>query len=302
VLRALSPARTIGGGVVLDHRPRRHKGRKSDVWKALEILDRGQTAERLEVFLHKRGSAGLGPQEAQAALGVSLEEARNLLQGVVRRGSAFVWDRRTQGHIHAEVVSNLEGQALDILSRFHSENPLKKGLGVEELRTKFPEHIDPRLVEFVLTRLSESGQAAVDGDLVRRGDFVLQLSVGDEEVRNRVQELVRGRRYEGPTQEELAAALGQGPKALAPVLGYLVGQGLLVRTKEGFYFDAGLLDEFVRGVIALFRERTEIGVAEVKNLTATTRKYTIPLLEYLDGKKVTVRRGDARVAGQKSRG
>jgi selenocysteine-specific elongation factor len=174
-------------------------------------------------------------------------------------------------------------------------------LGVEELRSKFPEYIDPRVVEFVLSRLSESGRAAVEGELVRRGDFVLQLSADDEEVRGRVLELVRSRRYEGPTSEELGAGLDQSPKALTPVLEYLVGQGLLARTKEGFYFDTGLLEEFVRGVIALFRDKPEIGVAEVKALTATTRKYTIPLLEYLDGKKVTVRKGDARVAGPKGR-
>lgn len=301
VLRALSPARTIGGGVVLDDHPTRHKGRRESAWRDLEALDRGEAQGRLEVFLRKRGPAGLDPAEAQAALGLSLEETRNLLQAEVRQGRALVADRRPQRHVHAEVVAGLESTALELLGRFHAENPLRKGLGVEELRSKFPEYLSARLVEFVLGRLAEAGRVVVEGDVVRRGDFSLRLSADDEELRGRVLGVISSRGYEAPTLEEVAAAAAEEPKALAPVLEYLVGQGVLVRTKEGFFFEAAKLEAFARGVIALLKEKGEIGVADVKDLTGTTRKYTIPLLEYLDGRKVTMRKGDARVAGPRGR-
>ncbi|MBI5017818.1 MAG: selenocysteine-specific translation elongation factor [Deltaproteobacteria bacterium] len=301
VLRALSPARTIGGGVVLDHHPARHKGRREDAWRDLEALDRGDPPGRVEIYLRKRGAAGLDPIEAQGALGLSLEETRNLLQGAVRQDRALVADRRTQRHVHAEVVAALEEQALTLLGRFHAENPLKKGLGVEELRRKFPEYLPARFVEFVLGRLAEAKRVVLEGEVVRRSDFALRLSADDEDLRRRVQSVVGARGYEAPTLEDVAAAAGEDPKALAPVLEYLVGQGVLVRTKEGFFFEASRLEEFSREVVALLRDKPEIGVADVKDLTGTTRKYTIPLLEYLDGKKVTMRRGDVRVAGPRGR-
>jgi selenocysteine-specific elongation factor len=301
VLRAFSPARTIGGGTVVDHLPRRHKGRKDEVIAELAALEGADEKGRLEVFLQKRGPHGMDPAEVQAALGVSLEESRNLLQGVVRKGGAVVVDRRAQRHVGAAVVSALEDEALDLLARYHADNPLRRGLGVEELRTKFPAYLSPKLVEFVISRLAESGRAALEGELVRRGDFAPKLSTDDEELRSRVLAFLEARRYEAPTADEVAVAVDQDGRALVPVLDYLVGQGLLTRTKEGFYFPVSLLEEFTQKVVAILVSKGEIGVADIKELTGTSRKYTIPLLEYLDSRKITMRKGEVRVAGPKGR-
>lgn len=301
VLRAYSPARTIGGGAVVDHQPRRHKGRRAGAVEELAALEGSDQGKRLEVFLRKRGAEGLSPGEVQVALGVSLEEGRNLLQGVVRKGEALVVDRRGQRHVGSAIVRDLEEQALAVLARYHSENPLKKGLGLEELRTKFPSYLSPKLVEFVVSRLGETGRVVLEGDLVRRSDFVPRLSADDEELRSRILGFLESRAYEAPTTEELAAAVGYESRALQPVLDYLIGQGMLVRTKEGLCFQAALLDEFAKRVIGVLAAKGEIGVADIKELTGTSRKYTIPLLEYLDGRKVTVRKGETRVAGPKGR-
>jgi selenocysteine-specific elongation factor len=302
VLRAFSPATTIGGGVILDNRPRRHKGHRPEVGEALEVLDTGELPERLQVFLASRGPAGIDPEEAQASLGVPLEDARNLLQGAVRAGVALVTDRRAQRHHHARVVAELEQQALDVLRTYHAEYPLKRGFGVEELRTKFPRYIDPKVVEFVLARLADEDRVVIEGDRVRRSDFSVRLSADDEDLRRRILQVLDSRGFEGPSLEEAATALGQEPAALSPVLGYLVGEGVLTRTKEGFYFQSERLQDLAGRVVVLFRESDEIGVADIKNITGTTRKYTIPLLEYLDAHKITARRGDVRVPGPKGKG
>ncbi|NTU60591.1 MAG: hypothetical protein HGA98_05995, partial [Deltaproteobacteria bacterium] len=301
VLRAYSPARTIGGGVVMDHQPRRHKGRKAEAVEELAALERADEKGRLEVFLRKRGAGGIDPAEVQAALGVSLEEGRNLLQGVVRKGSALVFDRRTQRHVDTAVVDGLMDEAAGVLARFHAENPLKRGLGLEELRTKFPAYLSPKLIEFVVSRLAETGRAALEGDLVRSGDFVPTLSADDQELRSRILSFLESKSYEAPTADEVAAAVGHEARALTPVLEYLIGGGLVTRTKEGFFFPSALLAEFTGKIVGVLAAKGEIGVADVKELTGTSRKYTIPLLEYLDGHKVTLRKGETRVAGPKGR-
>ncbi|MBI5441212.1 MAG: selenocysteine-specific translation elongation factor [Deltaproteobacteria bacterium] len=302
VLRAFSPARTIGGGVVLDHRPKRHKGSRPELVADLEILDRGEPEQRLEVLLRARGPAGMDPVEAQGALGISLEDARNLLQAGVRKGWAAVAARRSQRHVHGGAAGALEGQALAVLEKFHAENPLRKGINTEELRSKFPAYVDSKLVEFVLSRLVESRRVVLEGELVRLASFTVTLSAGDEAIRGRVVETIAARGYEAPSAEEIAAALGENAKALGPVLEYLVSQGLLIRTKEGYFFVAERIADFVRAVVERLREKGELGVADVKELTGTSRKHTIPLLEYLDSNRVTVRKGDVRVAGPKGKG
>jgi selenocysteine-specific elongation factor len=85
------------------------------------------------------------------------------------------------------------------------------------------------------------------------------------------------------------------------VLDYLVSRAAATRTKEGFYFSARVLEDLTRSVVRLLQEKGEIGVADLKGLTGTTRKYSIPLLEYLDGKRITVRKGDTRVLGPAAR-
>lgn len=301
VLRQFSPAHTLGGGTVLDHRPRRHKGRRGEVLERLALLEAEDAGTRLGVFLAARGPAGLAPLGVQAALGVPLEEARQLLQAVARTGVALVTDRKTQRHHHRDLVAGLEEKALDVLGGFHAENPLRRGLGVEELRTKFPRYIGSRLVEFVLGRMAEEGRVVLEGDLVRRSDFAVRLSADDESLRHRIQDMLAARGYEAPSLEDAAAALGEDPKALRPVFDYLVGQGVLHRTKEGFYFECSLLEALARRVAALLGEKGEMAVSDVKDITGTTRKYTVPLLEYLDAQKVTVRKGDVRVLGPRGR-
>jgi selenocysteine-specific elongation factor len=301
VLRSFSPAITVGGGAILDQRPRRHKGRRPEVLEGLGILDVGEASRRLGVFLANRGFAGLDPLGVQASLEVPLEEARNLLQAAVREGAALVTDRKSQHHHHVQVVAELEEQALDVLSTFHAEHPLRRGLGVEELRTKFPRHVGPKLVEFVLTRLAEADRVVIDGDLVRRSDFEVKLSTDDDDLRRQILSMLEARAYQAPSLEEAARELHEDPKALRPVLDYLVGDGVLIRTKEGLYFESGRLDELTVRVVALLREKGEIGVADIKDVTGTTRKYTIPLLEYLDGRKITARRGAVRVLGPRGK-
>ncbi len=302
VLRAFSPSRTLGGGVILDHQPHRHKGRRPEVLQHLAVLHEGEPAERLEAFLRARGYRGMTPREAQVALGVSLEEARQVLQATVRRGAAVVTDRKAQRHHHEAVVSELEEEALEILGRFHAEHPLRRGLGAEELRTKLPQHVDPRLVEFALQRLREAGRVAMEANWIRKADFVPQLRPDDEAARARILEVLDRRGYQGPTAAEVAAELGEDERTIRPILDYLVEQGVLTRTKEGYHFPTEALDALARHVIGVLREKGEIGVADIKGFTGTTRKYTIPLLEYLDSRKVTTRRGDVRVAGPRARG
>jgi selenocysteine-specific elongation factor len=301
VLRGYSPARTVGGGVILDHHPARHKGRKKEVAALLEVLDKGAPGERLKVFLDLRKHVGLTPEDAVSALMVTLEQARNLLQLSVRDGHAFVSDRKAQRHVSSAFIAELSSFALDTLAEYHRLNPLKRGIGAEELRSKFPDYIDEKLVAFTLERLAGEGKIILEAEKIRRSDFTLTLSAEDDGTQKRILDRLRAKGFEAHTLETLAAEGGEGAPALKPVVNYLVAEGKLVRTKEGFLFDAPLMAGFVEKVKDLLAEKGEMGVSDVKDLTGASRKYAIPLLEYLDTNKITMRRGESRVAGVKGK-
>lgn len=169
------------------------------------------------------------------------------------------------------------------------------------MRTKLPKYLGPKLVEFVIQDLALAGRVEVEGDVVRAADFVVQLSTDDEALRTKILHFLAERRFEGPAVEEVAAAVGAQPDSLRPVMDYLVSQAGVTRTKEGFFFLTEILDEMARKVVARLNTQAEIVVADMKEITGTTRKYTIPLLEYLDTQRITSRRGDVRVLGTRGR-
>jgi selenocysteine-specific elongation factor len=141
----------------------------------------------------------------------------------------------------------------------------------------------------------------LEGDRVRRADFTLTLSSNDAALRGRILDTIRAAGYEAPEAATVAAALGEDGRQLRPVLDLLVTEGVLSRTKEGFYFDAALMDALIEKVIDVLESKGQLGVGDVKDLTGASRKYAIPIIEFLDGRKVTQRQGDTRVAGPKGR-
>ncbi len=297
VLRSYSPAVTVGGGVVLDQNPRRHKGARREIVEILRLLDKGSPEERLGAFLRLAGASGLTPRETQMKLGTTLEEARNLLQVPVRKGDAFVFDKKEQRHVSAAVADELMRHGQAVLKRYHGEFPHKKGMGAEELRSKFPRYVDEKLVRLALDRLAEGGGIVITGDTVKLAGFSPSVGPENSEALDKVMGAVSSAGYEAPTLGDLASALGEDQAFVKTVLEYLVGEGRVTRTKEGFYFDAAVLRKLVGKVVEHFTRNAELNVSHIKEFTGASRKYVIPLAEYLDSNKITLRKGDVRIAG-----
>ncbi|TLN19702.1 selenocysteine-specific translation elongation factor, partial [bacterium] len=301
VLRGFSPARTVGGGTILDHRPSRHKGKHENALERLEKLGSEDAEERLKTFLELRRHAGLTPKEAQAALLVTLDDARNLLQKAVQKGWCAVADRKAQRHVSLSFIGETAAKILSLLGDFHRENPLRRGMGVGELRSKFPSWLDEKIVQFTIERLIAEKKVDSEGDFIFRSDFKVSFNEKDEGLRTLVMKIVRESGFEGPTVEYLAEKAQSQTAAVKPVASFLVAEGELARTKEGFYFEAALMDGFIIKVRELLAQKGEITIADVKELTGASRKYTIPLAEFLDSARVTMRKGEVRVAGPKGR-
>ena len=301
VIRGYSPVVTLGGGRILDSKPRRHKGLKEQVVRTLGALESGSPLERLKAFLELRGALGMTPQETQVMIGSTIEEARNLLSAVVREKEALVVDRKPQRHVYLPVIRGVAGKARGLLENFHRAEPLRKGMGLEELRQKLPSHLDSKLIGFTLDSMVEEGVVVFEGEKIRLATFKAVLKPDDEGLRNRLIEFVAKGGFEAPTSADAANALNEEQGALKKVMDFMVQEGLFVRTKEGFYLEAGLMAGLVAKVIDRLQENGEMSVADLKEMTKVSRKYVIPLMEYLDSNKITTRLGEKRVAGPKGK-
>ena len=290
VIRSYSPMVTIGGGELLDVAPpkaRRHPA----VVARLRVLDGGSPAAVVEEHLRRVGASGVRLTELRARLALGPAALRGLLAELTASGRALLIDR--EWYVHADAAERLREEAAQALTAFHAREPLRPGMSKEELRTRLG--VEERVFVHLLERLVAAGAVEVERDKVRRAGHAVRLDPRQQAALERLEAEFRAAGVAPPTFDEAFARLGwtrAEEQALAQVL---IDDRRLVRVREGLYFHAEPLREIQARVTAFLRERREISPQDIKDLLGVSRKYAIPLLEYLDAQRVTVRMGDRRV-------
>jgi selenocysteine-specific elongation factor len=231
--------------------------------------------EDLEIFHH-------GTLEEKIAKKV----ARMSLRGMPR-AQVEGWTR-AEAHSVEEAVRSLKkkGVIMDLLERFHEKNPLKPGMSKEELRTRMM--VEPRM----FTKLvSEMTNVKSEKDLLVLEGFSAALS-GEE--KKRVLDALEKKGFQAPPRGELAAELKMNERQVSDILKLMDKEGSARRINDSVYMSTGAYERMMELLRKHFGAKDEMTVAEFRDLLGTTRKYALPLLEFLDASRVTLRVGDVR--------
>jgi selenocysteine-specific elongation factor len=294
VIRNLSPAITWGGGQILHIKPMRHKRFQEKVAHDLKTLMTGDPASQLRVYLEEAGPAGRPRAELAALLNWDPATLQQELSGLAGQGEILKFDLENERYLLTAVADDLEERINQHLKAYHKKHPLKPGLSKEELRTQLPRGVEARLFNFLLGRLSQQGKIAAERDQVRLSAHKVQLAGEQEELLKGLEALYRRGQLTPPTLKEVEAALKAPLPKIQQLLPVLVNQGKLVKVKEDLYFHTDAMEKLKADLVAFLKKNREISVPQFKDLTNTSRKFTIPLLEYFDTNRVTVRVGEAR--------
>lgn len=289
ILRASSPPVTIGGGRVLDPLPPRRGVRTAAGQSRFMALSQDPAAA-LGTMIHEAGLLGLPLAHLNARGGVPVNghepAIRQLLSaGAVRIGEAL---------LDAASLRRVREQALAAVEQYHAAHPLDEGMPREELRERLFAHAAPGVFEHVLGALVHSGDLVARDRVARRGH---SLALTDEEARTRdalVEAMDRGG-LAPPDAAALAQRIGTRQEVVDRIATLLVRQQVLVRVGGVLFHEAALrrLKDEVRSLKLEQGART-IDVGTFKDRYQVSRKYAIPLLEFLDRERVTRRVGDAR--------
>jgi selenocysteine-specific elongation factor len=294
VIRSFSPAFTWGGGIILHVNPPRHRRRQGPVLEALKTLEQGEPEDVLSCYLAEAGPGGRSRAELEALLPWDPGELKKLLDQLASQGRLILYDPENQRYLLNDIAQDLEGQISGHLASYHKQNPLKPGLSKEELRRKLPPQMEVRLFNYLLGNLTGKKQIVLDKDLVRLSGHRVTLAEAEEELTIRLAALYARGHLSPPTLKEAGAALDLAPDKLKQLLTVLVNQGRLVKVKEDLYFHQEAIAQLKAALVDFLKKHKEINVLQFKDLTQTSRKFTIPLLEYFDTTRVTVRVGEAR--------
>jgi selenocysteine-specific elongation factor len=281
ILRTYSPQILLGGGVVLDPFPARHRRFDDQVLGSLEARDKGELAQILPMDLSR------GP--------VLAEDLRSNLQLSEERLNAAVSQLQGEGRLMAlgrflvgmEDLGEIKDQILSQLEQFHHRYPLKTGMSKEELKSRI--RYPGQLVEEILSTFD---QVEVSGDLVRQKGRQIRFSPEQQREREKIEALFLEKKFNPPTRGDLLAEFD------SKVFYALVKQGLLVGLTEEIYFHRSALEEaknLIRGEMA---HRGPMRLSEMREVWGTTRKFAVPLAEYFDRIGFTHRQGDERMLVQ----
>jgi selenocysteine-specific elongation factor len=299
VVRSYSPSETIAGGLVLDPFAAKHRGR--DLAKTNERLQKLMKPERpvrLAAFVESSGDNGLRLADLAARTGWNDAVLSEVAMKAKQEGAIIDADGV---FIASDNFERLSQSALEDVRAHHKREPLSRGLARETLRERHFAHAPPEVFRSVIAHLESGGMLATDKDLVRASEHSVELSPADTQLRERFSAFYEKAGLEAPSLEQAFTDAGVASSARVhgrKILQLLIDKGTLVRVQGDMFIHQKALDH-LQSLLRKFALEHEperlIDVGTFKDLAGVSRKYAIPLLEYLDREHMTRRAGDKRI-------
>ena len=280
IIRMFSPVITIGGGIVLDNGAPRYRNRAAGAARLRSLAEAGP-ADRIAMLVRESGF-GMSRESLVARTGMLGSEIESIAADrrftTLRQPEFWVMDAEWFRSAREGLESEIE--------TFHRKNPLLPGMAKQELRGNMPAFLLDAL-------LAGAAKMAVEGDMVRLATHRLVLREDEERARGSIEIAFEQAGLAVPAWTEVLAKSGVELKRARSILQILLRDGKLIRINDDLVFHHSAI-ETLKALLA--KRRSEcFGVPAFKEWTGASRKYAIPLLEYLDRERITRRQGDERI-------
>ena len=292
IVRDETAQRTLGGGVVIHPWPKKHKKGEPGLGKALESLHRADIVELVEAFLTGCDDFAVPASRLKQFLNQRSDDVRSQLE---RTETIKVVSLEGEPlYTTVRKWQSLTERLLDALRDFHAAHPLAPGRDMEELRDRLTGSIPPRLFRAFVAELEIEGTVARDGSLLRLPGHQIRLRDDERALVERIKNLLSMNPLAPPDFKQLELETGIERARFTELIRVMERDGSIVRVANDLCFLSSSLDQVKRVLHEQWSERSDITPAMFRDLFGTTRKYTIPLLEYFDREGVTIRVGDGR--------
>jgi selenocysteine-specific elongation factor len=306
VLRSYSPVTTVGGGTVVDAHPRKHKVMDPGALEEFSELESGDPERVIATHL-ARADKPVSAREVVLLSSLAGHRVASALEALVgERRVLELRERKAPGkapsaqtdpegmlYISASRYEGLKADIIGFLTACHREQPLAEGVDKETMKTKLLINWDSRSAEALFDRMGRDDVIESAGKLVRLPGTGASVTEEQSGLIDTIVERIAATRHSPPSLGELAGELGVPRPKLAELLGVAERENRVVRVSPELYFSPAAMAEIetqLRGALAA----GDVTVSGFRDLIQTSRKYALPLLEYFDRKRLTVRVGDVR--------
>ena len=292
IVRDETARKTLAGGIIIHPWARKHKRREPDLQSRLKSLHAGDVPHLIESFINESDDFALPIESVHQFLNLKEDTVRahvdkmNTLRAFNAEGeSVFTTDTKW---------TRLKDRILATLSEFHKTHPLVPGMDMEVLRGTLPYALSPKLFRTIVDALLADKIIAKEESLLRTAQHRVQLGTQEKSLMDKIKKILGEQPVSPPELKEIEKRLGVGRNKLTEVIRLLERDGSVIRVSTDLYYLSSTVDQ-VRSLLKKYlSEKGEISAASFRDLINSSRKYTIPLLEYFDREGVTLRIGDVR--------
>jgi selenocysteine-specific elongation factor len=295
IVRQFSPVITIGGGEVLDPLARRPVRKDTGRTEFLRTLQRGSTEEILRAMVD-RNILGVGIEEIVPRTGWMEKEVRTAAQDLASAGAIHMVGAQPLLLLAEAQFQEVTKKLVARVETFQKENPLLPGIPREELRAAAGRRLRTETFRAALEDLAKQNKIVLQGEVVKKPGSEITLTPEEARAKQQLEETFAKTGLAVPSVKEVLAQLAVESQHAEKILQILLREKALIRVSPELIFHRDALARLPEMLQNYKKSRgPRIGVPAFKELTGITRKYAIPLLEYLDRQRLTRRIGDERV-------
>ncbi|MGI6488322.1 MAG: selenocysteine-specific translation elongation factor [Syntrophomonadaceae bacterium] len=295
VVRFYSPITTIGGGHVIDPNPSRQKRFDEEALARLAVMEEGTLADVILQELQDRVEL-YSLQELVRSLGVDEEQVRGELAELLDQGEVYSFEVEGKEYLVGRLgIEAVESNLKDVLQAYHKKFPLRRGYPREELRSRHLKGYPPKAAGAFLRVLQNRGSLTAGVNHVALPGHRPHPDQRQQQLLDYMIKEFSRQPFAPPGLKEIAEKLQLDPEELGELVSYLLESEILVKAAENAYFLSEAIERGKQLLQDYFAEQKELTLGEARDIFKSSRRYTLPLMEYYDRIRFTKRLGDIRV-------
>jgi len=293
IIRSYSPAYTIGGGKILRYNETRLKRFKDELLKPLNTLAIGNLFDIVEQVYLNNTNNHLTTEDISRLANIHPLTAENIISELIKKKLLLKYNIDGKLPVfHSKVISLLKERILKMIEAFHKENPLKTGIEETYIKALLGKDIDSLLIAASLNDLKKEKVINIIDNKLSLSNFRIKITTQESDITNRIEDLYLKAGFTPPPAEEVSTKFGSNSNSYVSLL---LEQKKLIKVEGDLYFHAISVDKLKEIIKIFINSHGSITVAQFRDLTKTSRKYAVPLLEYFDAIHFTKRTGDVRI-------
>lgn len=289
VIRSYSPMTTIGGGVVIDSNPKKHKKLNDELLASLDAADRGTPKELME---EKIKSSVFAAVQSLIKDNADVDDARQIIESLIDEGRVIkLGDDYV---VHISVYTGCKARIMDFVSKFHEKNPLKAGIPPEQIRSSVMKQLDNRQFNLILNQLLQNDDIRSFGNLVSEKEFSPIFTPKQKQFTDDLTKILMESGINVPSISDIIGKTEIPPNEAKEIVELLSVRNEITKINDDIYLHSRVVERLKTVILNHLESNESITVSQFRDITNSSRKYALPILEYFDSIRFTRRVGDKR--------